>query len=305
LVPDPITINTVAPSPPAPRPAHLRSVSVPGVSSTPSGRPVSAEMTHEDIDVRAARVEATIPSAQQPAATVGSVDIDDIDVDDLAAAVADAEDDDLATLKAERPPPAAPPPPRRLQATARIDHVTASMAPGYSGDGDIHPPPPTEASGLAPRPPAPDFDIDAPTVNASLPPPAFTPRAPTPAPAPSVLAPPSPPPAFTPSPPAPPPAFTPSPPSPPPAPAFTPPPAPSFSPPPQSFGEPPPPPPPSFAPAFEPSLEVAPSDSSWGTPPPTGPSLGLRLAMLGFGAMTGLVIVVAVLAGLGLLGRLF
>ena len=37
---------------------------------------------------------------------------------------------------------------------------------------------------------------------------------------------------------------------------------------------------------------------------PAGPSLGLRLAMLGFGALTGLVILVIGLAATGHLGRL-
>lgn len=283
-VPDPITINTLAPPPPSARPPHLRSVSVTGLNSTPSGPPVpSAEMTHEDL--RPARVEGTIPSVEQPVSA--SINLDHIDVDDLEAAVADAEDedDDLRTVESERPPPP-PAPPRRLQAIAHIEDLAASMAPGSSGDGDIHPPPPTEASGLAQRPPPPamDFELDAPTVNAMLPPTAFSPRAPTPPPPPApILAPPS----FLATP-----AFPPPPRSPPPAP-------PSYGPPAQAFEEAPRP--------SAPPMDEVPEHFDDGLamlPPPVGPSLALRLAMLGFGVMTGVVIVVAALAVLGHLSRL-
>jgi serine/threonine-protein kinase len=273
-VPDPITINTAVPKPRSPTPSHLRSVGLP-----PPRALVSAEMTHEEIDMRAAR-EATLQSQQRPV-PAASIDIDDIDVDDLAAAVADAEDDDLVTVEASRP---------RVSTTrSAIDDVASALPPGYSGEGDIGPPPPMEASGAvrrppppAPppsRPPPPAFDLDAPTAASSLP--VTRPSAP-----PATLAPPAT------------------------EPAFAPPPQ-SFSAPPQSFSPPPPqpaaaaaapayPPPSPYPPAFVPveSVVEAPIVA------PAGPSLGLRLAMLGFGALTGLVILVIGLAATGHLGRL-
>jgi len=262
-VPDPITINTAVPKPRSPTPSHLRSVGLP-----PPRALVSAEMTHEDIDMRAAR-EATLQS--QARAPQASIDIDDIDVDDLAAAVAEAEDD-LVTVEASRP---------RVSTTrSAIDDVASALPPGYSGEGDIGPPPPLEASGAvrrppppAPppsRPPPPAFDLDAPTAASSLPP-TMAP----PAPPPQTLAPPAMEPAFA-----------------PPPQSFSPPAAPAFASPPPSY----PPQAPVFAPV-ESVVEVPVVAAA-------GPPLGLRLAMLGFGALTGIVILVVALAATGHLGRL-
>jgi serine/threonine-protein kinase len=263
-VPDPITLNTAVPSPRAPTPSHLRSVGLP-----PPRALVSAEMTHEDIDMRAAR-EATLQNQVRTAQT--SADIDDIDVDDLAAAVADAND--LVTVEASVP--------RVATARSAIDEIASALPPGYVGETDIGPPPPLEASGAVRRPPPaapparpphpPAFDLDAPTAASPMPK-----NVPSVQPLEATLAPPMPQPSFAPPPPSAPPSFLPTPEAPPPSPA-----------------------PPMWAPVadapapFEaPVVMVAP-----------GPSLGLRLAMLGFGVMSGLAIVVLVLAATGHLRRL-
>jgi eukaryotic-like serine/threonine-protein kinase len=266
-VPDPITLNTAVPKPRSPTPSHLRSVGLP-----PPRALVSAEMTHEEIDMRAAR-EATLQSQVRTAQA--SIDIDDIDVDDLAAAVADAEDDAPVTVEASRP---------RVSTTrSAIDDVASALPPGYSGEQDLGPPPPLEASGAVRRPPPPppsprppppaSFDLDAPT--AASPMPTTIPSAPPPQPPPAAMLSP---PVMEPAPP-------------------------PFSPPPPSFSPPPSPPAPSFPP-IEAGVEAVVAPMVGVMPVVAGPSLGLRLAMLGFGVLTGLVIVVVVLAATGTLGRL-
>lgn len=260
-LPDPITISTAVPKSRSLTPSHVRPVGLP-----PPRALVSAEMTHEDIDMRAAR-EATLQSQPRPG-PAASIDIDDIDVDDIAAAIADAEDDPV-TVEAGRP---------RVSTTrSAIDDVASALPHGFSGDGDIGPPPPLEASGAVRRPPLPSpppsrhpplaFELDAPTA-ASLPTP--LPSAPLPSPG---------------------------------LPAMEP----AFAPPPQSFSLPAPDSaPPSHQPPAYPPPAVVPVDSvvEAQVAVASGPSLGVRLAMLGFGALTGTLIVVIILAATGHLGRL-
>jgi serine/threonine protein kinase len=254
-IPDPVTLQTVKPDlkqPPRPvGPSHLRSMGVAGVTSHPSGRPVATgDMTHEEIDMRGAALDAPTMQTQLPA--LPTIDIDDIgdidmaDMADMASAVADEDDDDLITVKAASPAPL-PPPSRQGTLRNAIDDIASALPPGFSQE-DVGPPPPLEPSRPVARPP-PAFDVRGP-------PPAFDVAGP-------------------------PPAFEVQPPHPPPQ-RFEP--AAPF-PMPQAFAEP---------------LEAI-ADVPMGIQEPT---LGLRLAMLGFGALTGVVLLIWFLYASGLLGRI-
>jgi serine/threonine-protein kinase len=255
-IPDPVTLQTVKPEPKQPPrpvgPSHLRSMGVAGVTSNPSGRPVAVgDMTHEEIDMRGAAIDAPTMQAQVPA--LPNIDVDDvddlgdIDIADMAAAVADDDDDDddLITVKAASPPspPSAPSRPGTLRNA--IDDIASSLPPGFSQE-DVGPPPPLEPSMPVARPP-PAFDVGGPPLAFDVvgPPPAFEVQAPHP---PSQL--------FEPAPPMP-----------------------------QAFAEP---------------LEAI-ADVPMGI---QEPPLGLRLAMLGFGALTGVVLLILFLYASGLIGRI-
>ena len=277
--PDPVTLQG-QPRPPnrgSAGPAHLRLMGVPGVESSPGGRPVrspaTSDMTFGDLQLRTTPGhksnnddgQPTMPLKRPPAAAPGSIDIDeDMGVDDIAAALAEADELDTVNV----------PGPMKSSRTSinsapsnSVDSVAAALGYGFSADDDVGPPPPPlESSSPQRRPSRTELDELVVTVPSS-PPPAWSSLPPLPS-----------------SPAAPVPA----------APARAP--APSFEPPWS-------PPPISAPPTF---IERAPDPESAyatvGAAP--GPGIGLRLAMLGFGAVSGLIILVVILTATGQLARI-
>jgi serine/threonine-protein kinase len=270
--PSPVTLNTVnAPvkAPPRSGPGNFRST----VADGAVGKAVSmGDMTHEEIDLRAAALDAptmetTLPMPPMP--PMPAIDIDelgDVDMSELVAAAAD-DDDDLITVKAASLQSV----PSARQATMRsaIDDVASALPPGFSSHHDMAPPPPTEASRSVARPPP--FEL--------APPPAFDPSPPPIAALASPIA----------------------------VDASRPP--PSSQPPAQHFdfepAAPVPHPPAALGPPAQPEPSLLPPDAMGGfMPPPQEPPIGLRLAMLGFGALTGLALLTLFLVRSGLFGRI-
>ncbi len=285
--PDPVTLNTSRP--PASRtagPAHLRSMGVPDVSMPtgsvsvsvpPPSRPAPAtsDMTFDDLQLRTIPGEAS-PPVGKAKAPVASIEIDDDDLGDIDVAGALAESDELDTIDVPAPMTVS----RTGITAARANSVEAVAAAlhGFTTD-DVGPPPPLEASLPTPRPPRTEIDEPIVTVPSS-PPPAWSSLPPLPS---APVAP-------TPGPPA------------------------AFAPPPASFGAPPEPPAPSWSPVpSAPPTYVERGGLERGaqervptaiTAAPDRPGLGLRLAMLGFGALTGFAIVLVALAATGALSRI-
>lgn len=294
--PDPVTLNTSRPA--ASRtggPAHLRSMGVADVS-LPSGTPVSvpppsrpspamADMTFDDLQLRTVPGEAAPPTMPvkrpPPRAPAASIEIDD-DFGDIDVAGALAESDELDTIDVPAPMAA-----NRTGVTAAransVEAVAAALHGFTTDDNDVGPPPPLEASLPTPRPPRTELDEPMVTVPSS-PPPAWSSLPPLPS-AP-VVQPPAPPAAF-----APPPASFGAPPEPP-APA-----PPSWSPMPPSA-------PPTFVERGGLERGAQERVPTAITAAPDRPGLGLRLAMLGFGALTGCAIVLVALAATGTLSRI-
>ncbi len=292
--PDPVTLQGVQrPPSKAAGPAHLRSVGVVGVASNPAGRPVRspaiADMTFEDLQLRTtpggqrSSGDDAAPTLQvkQPAAPIGSIEIDDdmgeldLDEDNGAAALAAAlaEADELDTINVPGP---------MNSRTGRmstglnsapqnsVDSVAAALGYGFSvSDDDVGPPPPLDSSLPQRRPAATEIDAP-PTLQTSPPPPAWSSLPPLPS-SPVVPEPTRPPPPF----------------DPPPPPSFDP-------PPPSSWSSASPVAPP--VPAFDPGPQAAAAVP--------GPGLGLRLAMFGFGVVSGLILLVVFLVATGQLARI-
>jgi hypothetical protein len=201
-----------------------------------------------------------------------AIDIDelgDVDMSELVAATAD-DDDDLITVKAASLQSV----PSGRQATMRsaIDEVASALPPGFASHLDMAPPPPTEASRSVARPPP--FEL--------APPPAFESSSlPIAALASPVAVD----------------GARPQPSSQPPAQRFDvePAEAAAFVPFPAAAPGPPPPPEPSALPMDAMAGFMAPHPE---------PPIGLRLAMLGFGALTGLVLLTLFLLVSGLFGRI-
>ena len=275
--PSPVTLNTVnvpVKGPPRTGPSNFRST----VAGGAVGKPVSmGDMTHEEIDLRAAALDAPTMETTLPMPPMPAIDIDelgDVDMSELIAAAAD-DDDDLITVKAVSLQSV----PSGRQATMRsaIDEVASALPPGFSSHDDMAPPPPTEASRSVARPPP--FELSPPP--ASEAPPAFE------------L-------------------------SPPPIAALVSPvavdgarPQPSSQPPAQRFDFEPAAaasvsfPSAAFGPPAQPEPSLLPTDAMGGfMHPPQEPSIGLRLAMLGFGALTGLAMLTLFLVRSGLFGRI-
>lgn len=294
-VPDPITLQSQRPPPASMRPpptqapsftpssskaktadgpAHLRSMGVQkDVASSPGGRPVDVEMTNEDLDLKtlargAVKDNAPTVQTQKPATSMSSVPSMEVnELDEISAAV--AEDDDMDIDMGEALPAKAPPMPPATSTEARRFNQTSMDAAAAAFDISI-----STSSGS---------DVD-------LPPPPF--EASGRVQRPSQAAPP----------------------------------APSFAPPPQTFGMgaaepqqqtspqfpavqpiqqqtaavPFAPPQPQYPPQMEPQYDA----SLAPLPAPSGPGLGIRIAMLGFGALTGVLILLAVLFVTGNLARI-
>ncbi|HEY1097905.1 MAG TPA: hypothetical protein VGF99_03215, partial [Myxococcota bacterium] len=293
---------------PGARPVPLpRAPSATNLPPATKQNPAMADMTFDDLQVRTVpgvrsvdnpntlpvkQPPAALKTAPQTKAPVASIEIDDDLGDiDIAGALADADEADaLATLNNLAAPIAAAGSGKTavskapLSRASSVDAVAAALDYGFSVDDDVGPPPPLDSSLPTPRPPRTEVD-EAPTMTTPQPPTAAqTARASLP-PLPSAPLAPVPPSSWGPAP------------SPPPvAPAWPP---PSEPPPAQAPFV--PAPPPTVPPTF---IEHAPPDPAFVVPVPAGPSLGLRLAMLGFGAVSGLVIVVVVLAASGQLTRI-
>jgi hypothetical protein len=260
-------------------------------------------MTFDDLQVRTMpgdETHQTIPVKRPPRAPPASIEIDD-DLGDIDVAGALAESDELddmdpPTIEAKRSdlvqasstPRSNPNAPRPNSSTSSaqsrdprdlnsVEAVAAALHGFTTDDDDVGPPPPLEASLPTQRPPRTELDEPIVTVP-SAPPPAWSSLPPLPS-APVVA---------TPAPPASPVAF---------------------APPPASFGEPPPVEqgwasmPPSAPPTFieRAGQERVPTAI---TAAPDRPGLGLRLAMLGFGALTGFAVVLVALAVTGTLSRI-
>ena len=270
--PSPVTLNTVhvpVKGPPRSGPGNFRST----VADGAVGKAVSmGDMTHEEIDLRAAALDAPTMETSLPVPPMPAIDIDDlgdVDMSELVAAAADDEDDDLITVKAASLQSV----PAGRQATMRsaIDDVASALPPGFSSHHDMAPPPPTEASRSVARPPP--FEL--------APPPAFES-------------------------------------SPPPIAALASPvvvdgarPQPSSQPPAQRFDFEPaavaavPSPSAALGPPAPPEPSSLPLDAMAGfMAPHPEPPIGLRLAMLGFGALTGLVLLTSFLWVIGFFGRI-
>ncbi len=313
-VPDPITLQTQRsssataavsgsgmPARPVPNksagPAHLRSMGVQkdvarDLASKPSGRPVDVEMTNEDLDLRtlalaqAARSEqarseqarseqaraeqarldqvATVQTNKPALAALPSVDV--AEMDEISAAV--AEDDDLEIDMGATLPKSAPAVPAPSATEARRFSATSMDVAAAA------------------------FDISIATQNGDidLPPPPFEASGRVQRPAASGNAPP---PSFSPAPSSPPPAFATE------VPAAAPP--PSFLPQSQAgqqYGQ--GAPPYDIAPPDMASLGVA----GAGPGSPAGPGLGIKLAMLAFGAVSGLIVLLVILFVTGSLARI-
>lgn len=266
-IPDPITLQTSRAElkPAAAGPAHLRSMSVEDMASNPGGRPAGyGDMTHEDMRRTVGPTDDDAPTinATMPEAAAAQIDIDDADDLDLAAALAESDDlDDLdMDVDLEISSPGAPAPVRQATLTG-VEAADAFAGAVVGDDDDMGPPPPFEPSGAVSRP------LQSPPV--TVPPPAFD----------AAEAAPSAPPAYVEPAPVAPPAFS---------PASDPSPSPSAAPVGIEAS-------PSLAPQF-----ADPAFNELMLPPPAKHPLGVRLAMFGFGVLSGtiLLLVVAWITGI-------
>ncbi len=286
----PVTVNAV--NPPTNRttgPAHLRSMTVADVSM-PTGTPVpppsrparaspsTADMTLDDLQQHTIPGQLSPVVAQAripPRAPAASIEIDDDELGDIDVAGALAEADELDTMQVSAPISANLTGITMARANS-VEAVAAALHGFTSDEHDVGPPPPLEASMPTQRPARTEIDEPMVTMASSPPPPAWSslPQLPS---APVVPA----------------------------APAR----APALAPPP-AFDAPPEPPAPSWETAA-PSLERGGLERGAQERVPTAitavpdrPALGLRLAMLGFGALTGFAIVLIALAATGALSRI-